>query len=102
MSVVEKKRALVAQALHALADRVARLPCRFAEVTMDEVVEALVEDDPLVRLRPDPTATDGYVDYCLICGGEPHAANCPMGVLVEIAKVGVDTGHALPPSVGLG
>ena len=68
--------------------------------TADQLLDAVVDGD-YVDIVPDPTSADGVVDYCKFCQGEPHDSHCPVGVLEELAKIGLEGAVMLPVNIGL-
>ena len=105
------KRALARLALIELADYIVSAPRADAPLpfgrryAVDELLETLIAPMDgsacMVDVVPDPTASDGYVDYCMVCEGDPHGANCPVGMLEALAEVGLDSDTPVPANLGL-
>lgn len=103
------KRALARLALMELADYIVSAPTAAAtfdrRYTGQELLEALLSpvstDFFMVDIVRDPTASDGFVDYCMVCEGDPHGANCPVGMLEALAEVGLDSDTPVPVHLGL-
>lgn len=107
------KRALARLALIELADFIASAPSVAAtpvfgrRYNADELLQAVLcyeygADGYMVDVAPDPNTPDGsVVDYCMVCEGDPHGANCPVGMLEALAEVGLDSNTPVPAHLGL-
>lgn len=111
MFTLTPKRALARLALIELADYIANAPSAASALNFDqrytanELLEQLVLSDKgpdfMLDIVRDPTASDGLVDYCMVCEGDPHGANCPVGMLEALAEVGLDSDTPVPAHLGL-
>jgi hypothetical protein len=92
-----EKRALLVRALTQIGEALAKAPTPgHMERSADALLDLLLEGPLMVTVERDPTADDGLIDYCHICQDEPHGANCPVGLLEALLKVGVDSDTPLP------
>ena len=97
------KRHIAGRALRRIAALIEAAPLTYGSrctATADELLRALLESD-FVTTRPDPTAEDGTVSYCVVCEGEPHSSSCPVEVLETLHAIGLDNARALPAHIGL-
>ena len=97
------KQQLAAAAVHQIADALKsapRTPTHNMPMGAEELLESLL-DATLVGVAPDPTSSDGYVDICKLCGGEPHDSYCPLGMLEEIRRVGMFSAEPISSALGL-
>ena len=108
MSQVEisrHKQQLAAEAFRRIASKIERAPIApNRDATADDIMESLFDGycgEPFHRRASDPTATDGYLDFCSICESEAHDGSCPILVLETIYKIGIWGTKALPLNVGL-
>lgn len=101
------KRALARLALIELADYIVSAPRADAPLpfgrryTAELLLAEIINSAAFVDVVPDPTASDGYADYCMVCEGDPHGANCPVGMLEALAEVGLDSNTPVPAHLGL-
>lgn len=51
--------------------------------TTEELIQSIAEGEPFVAIAPDPTAIDGTVTLCMLCGWDihDHEQTCPWGYL---------------------
>ena len=110
--VTPTKRDFLRAALHELADYIATTPRPGAPLpfgrryTADELLQGVLgidfgNDAYMVDVVPDPSASDGWVNYCLVCEGDPHGSTCPVGMLEALAEVGLDSDTPVPAHLGL-
>lgn len=110
MVSLSNKRQIAAAALRQIADAIEAAPMVTfpgAPYSADQMLEAMFSPDEDGNLFADKTwASDApdethKLDWCMICDSERHDANCPVGMLEALVKIGVSGPKPVPHTLGL-
>ncbi len=97
---MNEKQALAGMAVRAIARALETAPyvgTGRQPFSADDVLQSVVTAD----FTETVSCADGAMEQCVICCGEPHGADCPVGLLEAIHEIGINTEAKLPANLGM-